>query len=388
MRKFLSILGATGSIGVNALEVVKRHPDRFGVVGLSAHKNISLLAELVKRFRPKIVAVTDESAFREAEKLIGKTTRLVEGEEGAIEVATTEKADMVVSAMVGAAGLRPTLAAVEAGKDIALANKETLVIGGELLMSAVEKKGIRLIPVDSEHSAIFQSLLGHSRKEIRRIILTASGGPFRTWSLEKMKGITPKEALCHPNWNMGAKVTIDSATMMNKGLEVIEAKWLFGVKPTRIEVLIHPESIVHSMVEYLDGVVIAQLGIPDMRVPIAYALGFPVRLDLGLKALDLSTIGKLTFEKPDVQRFPALHLAYEALRVGKTLPAVMNAANEVAVAAFLKKEIPFLEIPDVVSYAMKKHQPMEPTMEAVLSADKEGRQLAREYIENYLGMIS
>ncbi|RTZ93899.1 MAG: 1-deoxy-D-xylulose-5-phosphate reductoisomerase [Deltaproteobacteria bacterium] len=384
MKRSLAILGATGSIGENALEVVRQYPERFRVVSLSAHKNVSRLVKEIETFHPDVVAVTDLDAFQEVSKRVGHVTKVLSGEEGAIAAATYEGVDLVVSAMVGAAGLRPTLAAIQAGKDIALANKETLVIGGELIMPAVKASGIQLIPIDSEHSAIFQSVLGHSKREIRRLILTASGGPFRTWSLERMKTVTPGDALRHPNWEMGAKVTIDSATMMNKGLEVIEAHWLFGIPPEKIEVLVHPESIVHSMVEYLDGVIMAQLGIPDMRIPIAYALGYPERMDMGLKPLDLVEIGTLTFEKPNVTRFPALRLAYEAIRKGQTFPAVMNAANEIAVSAFLEGRISFLQIPDVVSYAMTRHEPAEVTLKAVLEADREGRTLAENFIEKNL----
>jgi len=388
LKRSLAILGATGSIGENALEVVRRYPERFRVVGLSAHKNIAQVLKQIDEFHPEIVAVTDREAFREVEKRAGHRTKVLPGEEGAIEVATREGVDMVLSAMVGAAGLKPTLAAIQAGKDVALANKETLVIGGALVTAAVAEAGVRLIPVDSEHSAIFQSVLGHSKSEIQRLILTASGGPFRTWSLEKMRSISPQDALCHPNWDMGAKVTIDSATMMNKGLEVIEARWLFDIAPEKIEVLIHPESIIHSMVEYLDGVVMAQLGVPDMRIPIAYALGYPERLDMGLRPLDLVEIGTLTFEKPDTTRFPSLKLAYEAIEEGKTMPAVMNAANEIAVSSFLNGGISFLQIPDVVSYVMEHHEPMDVTLESVLEADAEGRRTAKDYIENHLRKAS
>lgn len=381
-RKSLTILGSTGSIGRNALAVVSQHPNRFHIVGLSAHKNVSQIVKQIKAFHPDVVAVTNQEAFKEVSRLAGNLTRLLPGEEGAIAVATYEGVDMVVSAMTGAAGLKPTLAAIQAGKDIALANKETLVIGGELILSAVSSAGVRLIPIDSEHSAIFQSILGHSKKEIRRLILTASGGPFRSWPIQKMSKVTPKEALRHPNWEMGAKITIDSATMMNKGLEVIEAKWLFGVVPEDIEILVHPESIIHSMVEYIDGVVIAQLGIPDMRVPISYALGYPERMDVGLNRLDLAEMGKLTFERPDTKRFPALKLAYEAIKRGKTFPAVLNAANEIAVKAFLEERISFLRIPEVVSYVLEKHEPEEVTLASVIEADQWGRKMASEYIKH------
>jgi len=380
LRKSLTILGSTGSIGRNALAVVSQHPKRFRIVGLSAHKNVSQIVKQIKAFHPDVVAVTNQDAFKEVSRLAGNLTRVLPGEEGAIAVATLDEVDMVVSAMTGAAGLKPTLAAIQAGKDIALANKEALVIGGELILSAVSSAGVRLIPIDSEHSAIFQSILGHSKKEIRRLILTASGGPFRSWPLQKMRKVTPKEALRHPNWEMGPKITIDSATMMNKGLEVIEAKWLFGVLPEDIEILIHPESIIHSMVEYIDGVVIAQLGIPDMRIPISYALGYPERMDVGLRRLDLAEMGKLTFERPDTKRFPTLKLAYEAIKRGKTFPAVLNAANEMAVKAFLEKRISFLRIPEVVSYVLEKHEPGEVTLASVIEADQWGRKMASEYI--------
>ncbi len=381
-KKGIVILGSTGSIGRNALEVVDRYPDRFHVVGLSAHRNVDELTRQMKRFHPEAVAVTDEAAFHEVVRRVGEGVKIFPGLTGAEELVALEGVDLVVSAMVGFAGLKPTLAAIRADKDVALANKETLVVGGEMIVSAVSESRGRLIPVDSEHSAIFQSILGHSKKEIRKLILTASGGPFRTWPLEKMVAITPDEALHHPNWTMGAKVTVDSATMMNKGLEVIEARWLFGVDPGNIEVLIHPESIVHSMVEYIDGVVIAQLGIPDMKIPIAYALGYPERLDMGLAPLDLSQVKRLTFEKPDRERFPALGLAYEALKKGKTYPTVLNAANEMAVRAFLNGEIPFLKIPEIVSRVLASHEPMDVTLEGIMEADRWGREAAGRYIDN------
>ncbi len=380
-EKRIAILGSTGSIGKNTLEVVSRYADRFHVVGLSAHKNVAQLLQQIERFHPAMVAVTDDAAFREVSRRVDGAVTVLSGAEGLVTLSTHDEVEMVVSAIVGAAGLEPTLAAIQAGKDIALANKETLVVGGELITSAVMEKGVRLIPIDSEHSAIFQSILGHSKSEIRKLILTASGGPFRTWPREKMEAITPSEALRHPNWEMGAKITIDSATMMNKGLEIIEARWLFGVAPENIEVLIHPESIVHSMVEYLDGVVIAQLGVPDMKIPIAYALGYPERLDMGLKPLNLAEVGCLTFEKPDSERFPALTLAYQALERGKTYPAVLNAANEMAVQAFLNEEISFLNIPEIVSHVLSEHDPRDVSLDTVMAADHWGRRAARDYIE-------
>jgi 1-deoxy-D-xylulose-5-phosphate reductoisomerase len=381
MKKTLSILGSTGSIGINALNVVRKHPEKFRVEGLSGHTNSRLLLQQIEEFHPVMVAVTDSEACREMTSLCNRDTCIVCGVQGAIEVATLDDVDMVVSAMVGAAGLLPTLAAIRAGKDIALANKETLVIGGALIASALSESDVLLLPVDSEHSAIFQSIQGHDKTEIKRLILTASGGPFRTWHRKEMKAATLEEALRHPNWTMGSKITIDSATMMNKGLEMIEAHWLFDVDPESIDILIHPESIVHSMVEYVDGVVIAQLGIPDMRIPIAYALGYPHRLDMNLNRLDFTEIGKFTFESPDTKKFPAITLAYEAIRKGKTYPAVMNAANEEAVRAFLRGGISFTGIHELVGHVMGRHKPLAVSLENILEADAWARREAAEYLK-------
>ncbi|MFZ2087156.1 MAG: 1-deoxy-D-xylulose-5-phosphate reductoisomerase [Desulfobaccales bacterium] len=357
--KRLAILGSTGSIGQNALAVVAEHPQEFQVVGLAAGKNVGLLAEQIRAVRPRLVSVQDEAAARELRaSLAGQPpVEILVGQEGAVAVAAASEADLVVSAMVGAVGLTPTLAAIQAGKTVALANKETLVAAGSLIMAAVAANGAALIPVDSEHSAIFQALEGQRREEVRRLWLTASGGPFRTWPQEKLAAATPAQALKHPNWSMGAKITIDSATMMNKALEVIEASVLFGLPVSQVEVFIHPQSIIHSLVEFVDGSVLAQLGWPDMRLPIAYALTYPRRLPLSSEPLDLGKVAQLTFERPDLERFPSLRLGYEAAHAGGTMPAVLNAANEVAVAAFLDGRLPFPGIPRVVEETMAAHAP-------------------------------
>jgi 1-deoxy-D-xylulose-5-phosphate reductoisomerase len=355
--KRLAILGSTGSIGQNALAVVSEHPHEFQVVGLAAGKNVGVLAEQIRMVRPLQVSVQDEATAQKLKKTLAgdPPVEILAGPEGAVAVAAAPEVDLVVSAMVGAVGLEPTLAAVKAGKTIGLANKETLVAAGSLVMAAVAANGATLIPVDSEHSAIFQALEGQRREEVRRLWLTASGGPFRTWSKEKLAAATPAQALKHPNWSMGAKITIDSATMMNKALEVIEASVLFGLPVSQVEVYIHPQSIIHSLVEFVDGSVLAQLGWPDMRLPIAYALTYPRRLPLNSEPLDLGKVAQLTFERPDFERFPCLRLGYEAARIGGTMPAVLNAANEVAVAAFLEERLPFFGIPRVVEETMAAH---------------------------------
>jgi 1-deoxy-D-xylulose-5-phosphate reductoisomerase len=380
--KRLAILGSTGSIGVSTLEIVAEHADRFQVVALTAGRNLTLLEEQIARFQPQIVAVPDrDHAHRLKERLGDRGPRVLYGTEGLITCAADSPADMVVSAIVGAAGLEPTLAAIQAGRDVALANKETLVIAGELVMAAVAESGCRLFPVDSEHSAIFQSLAGHSKEDVRRLILTASGGPFRNWSLEDLQEVTPQDALAHPNWNMGRKITIDSATMMNKGLEIIEAHWLFNLPVDRIAVHIHPESIVHSLVEYVDGALIAQLGIPDMKTPIAYALSYPERLTLDLPPLDLCRLGQLHFAAPDSLCFPCLGLAYDAIRRGGTTPAVLNAANELAVEAFLQEKVAFLDIPRIIGAVVEKHADSAATsLAAILAADNWARCAAQDVI--------
>jgi len=381
-QKALAILGSTGSIGVSTLDIVAAFPERYRVVCLTAGSNIRLLQEQISRFRPVRVAVSDDVAAQQLRKLLGnRGPEILVGVDGLVESATHPEVDMVVSAIVGAAGLVPTMAAVRAGKDIALANKEILVAAGELFMAAVAQHGVRLIPVDSEHSAIFQSLAGQRDADVRRLILTASGGPFRNTRIEDLQRVRPSDALAHPNWEMGKKITIDSATMMNKGLEVIEARWLFNLPAEQIAVHIHPQSIVHSLVEYCDGALIAQLGIPDMKTPIAYALSWPERLPLRQKPLDLCGVGDLSFSHPDLQRFPCLSLAYLALQTGGTCPAVMNAANEIAVAAFLQEKIGFLQIPQIISQVMLSHESIEiSTLEQVLDADCWGRQRASSLI--------
>ncbi len=387
LMKRLAILGSTGSIGVSTLEIAAKYPERFKVVALTAGRNLDLLEKQIRIFQPECVAVPrTEDADKLFDRLGQKRLQILKGTSGLISCAADTNADMVISAIVGAAGLEPTLAAIEAGKDIALANKETLVVAGKLVMRAVTRHGCRLFPVDSEHSAIFQSLEGHRKSDVRRLILTASGGPFRTRSTTSLASVTPDEALAHPNWNMGRKITIDSATMMNKGLEVIEAHWLFGLPSDRIAVHIHPESIVHSMVEYIDGAVIAQLGIPDMKTPIAYAMTYPERLLLDLPPLDLCRMGQLHFEEPDPERFPCLPLAYRALEHGGTAPAVMNAANEVAVEAFLDRKISFLDIPNLIDMALAEHhlQPAD-TLHQVLAADAWARQVVEQKVSESAG---
>lgn len=380
--KRISLLGSTGSIGVSCLEVVADFPENFKIVALSGAKNLPLLATQIRRFQPQIAAVTSEADALTLRALVkGSATEILFGVEGLISCAAHPETEMTLSAIVGAAGLVPTLAAIEAGKDVALANKETLVAAGALVMEAVARKGVRLYPVDSEHSALFQSLEGHRSTDVRRLILTASGGPFRTWSLEQMQKVTPADALAHPNWSMGRKISIDSATMMNKGLEIIEAHWLFAVPIDRINVQIHPQSIVHSMVEYCDGAVIAQLGVPDMKTPIAYALSYPARIPLKSPPLDLCTIGTLTFEEPDLERFPCLQLAFAAIAAGGVAPAVMNAANEIAVEAFLAEKIAFLDIPVLIQQVLDRHTPQIPVyLDDILHADRFARAEARRLI--------
>jgi 1-deoxy-D-xylulose-5-phosphate reductoisomerase len=384
--KRLSILGSTGSIGRNVLDVVAQHPAEFEIVGLAAGRNIRLLAEQIRRFRPSYVSVLDTATAVALKELLPSSPsfELLAGTEGATAVATAGGIDLLVSAMVGAAGLEPTLAAVRQGTSVGLANKETLVAAGPLVMAAAQANNAAIIPIDSEHSAIFQSIQGHRVDEIRRLWLTASGGPFLRQSKEQLTKVTPAEALSHPNWEMGPKITIDSATLMNKGLEVIEASVLFQIPPERIEVHIHPQSIIHSLVEYIDGSVIAQLGIPDMRVPIAYALAYPRRLPLDLPALDLFKVGRLSFERPDVDRFPCLQLAFAAIQAGGTMPAVLNAANEVAVAAYLAGKIPFPGIAATISRVMEAHQVQPLTsLEQVLDVDGWARHCAQGNLAHF-----
>ena len=378
----LSILGSTGSIGVSTLDVVRRHPDKFSVTALAAGTDIALLAEQIKEFRPLAVSIRDEESVKKLRELCGEyKPDILFGVEGASTIAESNGTDMVVSAIVGAAGLVPTVRAIKAGKHIALANKETLVVAGQLVSDLVKEHKVHLLPVDSEHSAVFQSLAGHRAEDVERIILTASGGPFRNTPAEELKQVTLEQALKHPQWSMGAKITIDSATMMNKGLEVIEAHWLFNVPAEKIGVVVHPQSIIHSMVEYIDGCVMAQLGAPDMRAPIAYALAWPERCESGIPKLDLAKIGTLTFEEPDMVRFPALRLAFEALKAGRTYPAVLNAANEIAVAAFLDRKIGFTEIAETVEKTLQAHEAYSPVeLDDYLQADRWARESAQKLI--------
>jgi 1-deoxy-D-xylulose-5-phosphate reductoisomerase len=339
--KRLAVLGSTGSIGEQTLDVVRGFPERFRVTALAAGRSIEKLAAQVVEFEPELVSVADEPAAKALRQQLGSTdVEIVTGPEGLLSVAT-HGSELVVSGLVGAVGLAPTLAAIEAGADLALANKEVLVMAGALVMRAVRRRGVKLLPVDSEHSAIFQALAGQRREDVARLVLTASGGPFRTWPAERMRTATPEQALRHPNWEMGPKITIDSATLMNKGLEVIEARWLFDVPAEQVDVVVHPQSIVHSLVEFRDGQLLAQLSLPDMRAPIALALSWPERLELDLPRLDLAALGSLDFEAPDRKRFPCLDQAYAAVSGGEAAPAVLNASNEEAVSAFLDGRIPF-----------------------------------------------
>jgi 1-deoxy-D-xylulose-5-phosphate reductoisomerase len=381
--KKISILGSTGSIGVNALEIIARYPDKFQVVALAGGSNTAKMEEQILRFSPELASVkAPELAERLKDLLPRRTTRILSGMEGLLAVASHPEAEMVISALVGSVGLLPTLTALRAQKILALANKESLVMAGEILIRETRERGVPILPIDSEHSAIFQALAGHRREDIKRIILTASGGPFLNTPLEKLPEVTPQQALNHPLWRMGKKVTIDSASLMNKGLEVIEAHWLFGVPASKIEVHIHPQSVVHSMVEYIDGSVIAQLALPDMRGPIAYALSYPERLDLKLPALNLFEIRQLTFSPVDPERFPALGLAYRALEEGGTMPAVLNAANEVAVEAFLEGRLGFRQISRLIRETMDRHHPQEKgNLEDILRAHAWAREEAQQMID-------
>ncbi|MFI5352979.1 MAG: 1-deoxy-D-xylulose-5-phosphate reductoisomerase [Candidatus Binatales bacterium] len=381
--KSIAILGSTGSVGVTTLDVVSRFPDRFKVVALAAGGNLDRLAEQIKRFRPELVSVAKPELARDLSARLGSHRVTIQhGAEGVSAVATHPGAEMVVSALVGALGLAPTLAAIKAGKDIGFANKEVMVVAGEIVTRAAAEHGVMLLPIDSEHNAIFQCLEGRSRSSLKRIILTASGGPFLKLPRERFRSVTIADALNHPTWRMGNKITIDSATLMNKGLEVIEARWLFDVGPERISVVIHPQSVVHSMVEMIDGSVIAEMAIPDMAIPIAYALAFPERLPLDhLRPLSLVDCATLTFEQPDLERFPCLRLAYEALRAGGTMPACLNAANEELVAGFLGGRVSFADIPRHIETVMDRHQNHAPrNLEDLFEVDGWARAAARDLI--------
>ncbi|MBS4096848.1 MAG: 1-deoxy-D-xylulose-5-phosphate reductoisomerase [Sulfuricella sp.] len=389
-QRHLTVLGATGTIGVNTLDVVARHPERFKVVALTAHCQVEKLFKQCLQFEPEYAVMLDPACAEELRlklRQAGRGTQVLSGVTGLEEVSVLPQVDTVMAAIVGAAGLKPALAAARAGKRVLLANKETLVMSGALFMDAVRSHGAELLPIDSEHNAIFQSLPRNFSEDlaqngVTRILLTASGGPFRNTPLHELENVTPQQACAHPNWVMGKKISVDSSTMMNKGLEVIEAHWLFNASAEQIEVVIHPQSVVHSMVEYADGSVLAQLGNPDMRTPIAYALGFPERIAAGVAPLDLFKIGRLDFEKPDFRRFPCLSLAFQALRHGGTAPAVLNAANEVAVAAFLEEKIPYRKIPQLIEEVLGEIPVCRAeTVEDVLAADDAARRAAQRRLE-------
>lgn len=380
--KYISVLGSTGSIGRQTLDIVREHKDKLKVTALAAGSNIELLEVQIREFKPDLVCVYDEDKARQLKLRIGDlSVRIVAGMDGLIACGTEPVADTVVTAVVGMIGIRPTIEAIKAGKNIALANKETLVTAGHIIMPLVKEKGILLLPVDSEHSAIFQSLNGEDKRRVSKIILTASGGPFRGRKLPDLYKVRPEDALAHPNWAMGNKITIDSATMVNKGLEVMEAAWLFDISIDQIQVLVHPQSIIHSMVEYIDGSIIAQMGMPDMKLPIQYALLFPdrERLESG-KKLDFIKTGQLSFEEPDMETFYGLKLGIEAGRIGGSMPTVYNAANEWAVAAFLKGKIGFMDIADIIEASMRQHKPIaNPTLEQILNTEQETYDFIKGY---------
>lgn len=380
--KKIAILGSTGSIGTQTLEIVREQKD-ICVTALAAGKNIRLLEEQIREFRPSLVCVGDEEKAAELKRnIVDLSVRVVTGMEGLVEVAVEPESEILVTAIVGMIGIRPTIAAIEAGKTIALANKETLVTAGHLIIPLAKKHKVQILPVDSEHCAIFQSLQGNEGNRIHKILLTASGGPFRGRTREELADVTLEDALKHPNWSMGRKITIDSSTLVNKGLEVMEAKWLFGVELDQIQVVVHPQSVIHSAVEYEDGAVIAQLGTPDMRLPIQYALYYPNRRPLSGKRLDLFELGSLTFEKPDVSAFRGLSLAYEAMKKGGNVPTIFNAANERAVALFLERKIPYLEIPELIEASMNEIAYREaPDVEEILATE----QAVYEYIDSRKG---
>ena len=374
--KRITVLGSTGSIGQSTLDVISRNTSRFKAVALAAGRNVDLLEEQIRAFRPDVVAVADETMAEELSLRVSNV-RILYGPDGINQAAGYESADLVISAIVGSAGLLPTITAIRAGKDIGLANKEALVMAGSIVMAEAKRNNVRIIPVDSEHSAVYQCLEGRKKEEIRRIMLTASGGPFVNRMKHELDAMTAEDALKHPNWSMGKKISIDSATLMNKGLEVIEACCLFDISPDYVDVLIHPQSIVHSMVEFRDRTYLAQLSMPDMRAPIAYALSYPERLDTPIHGLELDRVGTLTFRKPDHDSFPCLSYAYDAIRAGGTVPAVLNAANEVAVYAFLDKRIGFNDIPAVINRTIKHHESLShPSLDAVLAADRWARDTA------------
>lgn len=381
--KQLAILGSTGSIGTQTLDVVRQHPEAFGVYALTAHRSIELLVEQAREFHPAVVCIADEMLYSAlCDALCGTDIQVMAGEKALAEIVTHSQIDVVVAAMVGYAGLLPTIEAIRAGKTIALANKETLVVAGEIICHLAKKHQVDILPVDSEHSAIFQSLVGEDMASVEKLLLTASGGPFRKHTLEQMHHVTAAEALRHPNWDMGAKITIDSASMMNKGFEVIEARWLFDIDVNKIQVLLHPQSVVHSAVQFVDGSVKAQLGTPDMRMPIQYALTYPERWLSDVPRLDLFANNQLTFEEPDLQRFPNLRLAYEAMQRGGNVPCILNAANEVVNVAFREGKCGFLQMSDVIANTMVQTSFItEPTYEDYVQTDKEARRIASELLK-------
>lgn len=376
--KRIAILGSTGSIGTQALEVIAAHPEEFSAEVLCAGSNADLLIQQAIQFNPNAVVIGDHAKYNQVKDALQHLPiKVYAGSEALEQIVQSGEIDIVLTALVGAAGLRPTIKAIEAGKAIALANKETLVVAGDLVTELAKSKGVNIYPVDSEHSAIFQCLAGEWQNKIEKIILTASGGPFRGKKREELLDVTKIQALKHPNWTMGAKITIDSASLMNKGLEVIEAKWLFGLNPNQIEVIVHPQSIIHSIVQFEDGSMKAQMGLPDMKLPIQYALGYPKRLSSDFTRFDFTNYAQLTFEKPDIETFRCLQLAFDAMKMGGNMPCIMNAANEIAVARFLKDEIKFLEIADTVETVMKKATFIsKPTLDDYIASDKEARELA------------
>lgn len=370
MKKIV-LLGSTGSIGTQTLEVVQAYEDKLSVLALAAGSSVDKMEQQIRRFHPAYAVMWSEQAAADLRQRVADlTVKVLCGMEGLLEIAALEDADVVVTAIVGMIGIRPTIAAIKAGKDIALANKETLVTAGHIIMPLAKEHGVRILPVDSEHSAIFQSLNGEPKDRIKRILLTASGGPFRGRTREELAQVQVEDALKHPNWNMGRKITIDSATMVNKGLEIMEAGWLFSVRPEQIKVVVQPQSIIHSMVEYVDGAVIAQMGVPDMKLPIQYALFYPDRLPMYDNEVDFAALGQISFEEPDPETFTALGLAYEAFRQGGSMPTVFNAANEKAVGLFLERRIGFLQIPELIARSMEQHKRVDqPTVEQILEAE-------------------
>jgi 1-deoxy-D-xylulose-5-phosphate reductoisomerase len=381
-KKNIAILGSTGSIGTQALEVVAANPSLFDVYALTAGNNIDLLIQQTRQFLPEIVVIGNEKHYLDLKEALSDIpVKVFAGLDAIVQVAEMEPIDILLTAMVGYAGLEPTISAAKAGKRIALANKETLVVAGDLINDLCREYGTSIIPVDSEHSAIFQCLAGESTDSIEKLILTASGGPFRTFNLNALKEVTPAQALKHPNWDMGAKITVDSATMMNKGFEVIEAKWLFGVQPERIEVIVHPQSIIHSMVQFVDGSIKAQMGLPDMKLPIQYAFTYPERVQTNFPRMDFNLYPHFTFEKPDLERFRNLGFAYKAIEEGGNMPCILNAANEVVVEAFLKSQIGFLEMSDVIEFVMSNMVFIrKPTYEDYVKTDEEARLKAQEKV--------